>query len=67
MPGGTVGFWFDQIGAAVPKLADHSRTVMLDPAIGTCKGMLQAFEMSLPNADLEIKTLLPIAAGLADH
>jgi len=23
--------------------------------------MLQAFEMSLPNADLEIKTLLPIA------
>jgi hypothetical protein len=62
-----IGFELLELGAAIPEFSRDARTVELDPGGGTGRrmgqGMLEALEMNLPGAELEVKIVLSIMCG----
>src|SRR5438477_8627829 len=65
MAGRPIGHELHQIGPAVRDAAHRARAVVLDPGLGAGQGMLQARQVRLPGADLEIEIVLPVSGGRA--
>ena len=60
-PAGPSDFELHQVGAALPHLAHLGRAVVLDPGVRAAERMLEARQVRLPGADLEVEVVLTIA------
>jgi hypothetical protein len=60
---GAVGFDFFQLGAAVPDLTHDYGALHLDPGVRTAQWMLEAFDVRVPGAEVEVKIVLAVMLG----
>ncbi len=59
--GWAIGLELQQIGAAIPDLADDRRAFHVDPGRRAGQGMQAALYVCFPGADLEIEIMLAVA------